>query len=208
MRIRNKIIISLFLTALLPFFGMLGFIHYSSSQQIERSGAAAEARAIALIDAVESDFENAVSEVQAWIIGSDIANVALEASTIPTGELDERWQSGAYLASREAESLRKLQRIGDGRFAEIFFTDPRGNVLASTSPTSDFGQGPETDPPDGEPWWAEAREHNLRIGDLSRDESAGKYSVDISVALSRDGEFGCRMLAARREVWTWAGGLL
>jgi PAS domain S-box-containing protein len=189
MRIRNKIIISLFLTALLPFFGMLGFIHYSSAQQIERSGAAAEARAIALIDAVERDLENAVSEVQAWITGSDIAKVALQTETIPAGELDERWKSGAYLVSREAESLKKLQRIGSGRFAEIFVTDPRGNVIAATNPTSDFGQGPDADPPRGETWWAEAREHKLRIGDLSWDESAGKYSVDISVELARDGRF-------------------
>jgi diguanylate cyclase (GGDEF)-like protein len=189
MSIRTKMVMALLLVTLLPFFGLLGFFHNSNNQQIERSGAAAQAQASDLLDAVERDLKHAVSEVQTWTASSDISRSALEANAIPTAVLEQRWKSGAYVYSREAGLLKDLQRINGDRFAEIFFTDPRGNVVASTNPTSDFGQGPEADPPNGELWWAQARHRGMRLGELARDGSSGVYSVDISIALSHDGRF-------------------
>ena len=187
MSIRSKLIMALLLVTLLPFFGLLGFLYHSNSQQIERSGVTAQA--VALLDSVQRDFQHAVSEVQAWTAGSRISRSALEAGDLPVDVLEQRWKSNAYIHSPEAELLRDLQRISGNQFAEIFFTDPRGHVVAATSPTSDFGQGPQSDPPDGEPWWAQARQKGMRLGELTRDESAGIYSVDISIMLAHEGRF-------------------
>ena len=198
MSIQTKLTISLFLVALVPFAGMLAFVSYSSRQQIDRSGVAAEAQAIALIELVESDLQNAVSEVYAWLAGSDIARVALKAGSVNSSSLEESWNSGAYTRSREGRLLQGLQRVSDGRFAEIFITDPRGNVIAATGPTTDFGQGPDADPPHGEAWWAEARQQKLRIGKLCWDDSASAYSVDISIALTSEGRFAGVLKAVYR----------
>lgn len=189
MSIRTKLILALLLVTLSPFFGLLGFFYYSNSQQIERSGLTAQAQAVALLDSVQRDFQHAVSEVQAWTASSSISRSALEAGDVPADVLEQRWKSNAYIHSPEAELLRDLQRISGNQFAEIFFTDPRGHVVAATNPTSDFGQGPSSDPPDGEPWWAQARQNGMRLGELTRDESAGIYSADISIALSHEGRF-------------------
>ncbi|HSW11550.1 MAG TPA: diguanylate cyclase [Solimonas sp.] len=189
MSIRTKLILALLLVTLLPFFGLFGFFQYSNGQQIERSGTAAQVQAADLIDAVARDLKHAVSEVQTWSASSDISRSALQAGDIATPVLEQRWTSNAYVYSAQANLLKNLQRISGNRFAEIFFTDARGNVVAATNPTSDFGQGPETDPPAGEEWWAQARSRGLRIGKLTRDASAGVYSVDISIALSHDGHF-------------------
>lgn len=189
MSIRTKLILALLLVTLLPFFGLLGFFHYSNNEQIERSGVTAQAQAVALLDSVQRDFQHAVSEVQAWTASSSISRSALEAGDVPAAVLEQRWKSNAYIHSPEAELLRDLQRISGNQFAEIFFTDPRGHVVAATSPTSDFGQGPQSDPPNGEPWWAQAHQKGMRLGELTRDESAGIYSVDISIKLSHEGRF-------------------
>lgn len=189
MSIRTKLVLALLLVTLLPFFGLFAFFQYSNSQQIERSGAAAQAQAAALLDAVERDLNHAVSEVRTWTASSDISRSALEAGAIDAAILEQRWKGNAYVYSREASLLKDLQRISGDRFAEIFFTDPRGYVVAATNPTSDFGQGPETDPPDGEAWWAQARNRGMRLGELTRDASASIYSVDVSIALSHDGRY-------------------
>jgi diguanylate cyclase (GGDEF)-like protein len=189
MSIRTKLILALLLVTLLPFFGLLGFFHYSNNEQIERSGVTAQAQAAALLDAVERDFQHAVSEVRAWTASSSISRSALEAGALPAADLEGRWENDDYTHSSEAALLKDLQRISGNKFAEIFFTDPRGFVVASTNPTSDFGQGPQSDPPDGEPWWAEARVEGIRHGELTYDESAHRYAVDISITLSHEGRF-------------------
>jgi diguanylate cyclase (GGDEF)-like protein len=189
MSIRTKLILALLLVTLLPFFGLLGFFHYSNNEQIERSGVTAQAQAASLLDAVERDFQHAVSEVRAWTASSSIAISALEAGDLPAEVLESRWESDAYTHSSEAALLKDLQRISGNKFAEIFFTDSRGLVVAATNPTSDFGQGPQSDPPDGEPWWAEARVEGIRHGELTYDESAHRYAVDISITLSHERRF-------------------
>ena len=189
MRIRKKLVLAFSLVTLPPFFGLLGYVLYTNQQQIERSGATVESQAIDLIDAVQRDVRRAMAEVRSWAVGSRISHRALAAAALPTAKLQEHWVSNAYLNSPDADLLRDLKNISGDRFAEIFFTDPRGNVVASSNATSDFGQGPETDPPDGETWWAEARDQQLRRGEITRDESAGIYSIDLSIALWYDGRF-------------------
>ena len=55
-----------------------------------------------------------------------------------------------------ANLLRNFQSSSNNRFKEIFITDRRGYVIAATNKTSDFDQGPQDDPPNGELWWANA----------------------------------------------------
>ena len=61
-------------------------------------------------------------------------------------------------------------------FAEVFFTDRNGFNVAMTNPTSDFVQSDEE-------WWQGAWSHSISIGEIEYDDSAGVWSVDISIRI-------------------------
>ena len=61
-------------------------------------------------------------------------------------------------------------------FAEIFFTDRNGFNVALTNPTSDFVQSDED-------WWRNAWSRGLSVGDVSYDDSAAVWSIDIAVRI-------------------------
>ena len=68
-------------------------------------------------------------------------------------------------------------------FAEIFLTNSYGANVASTGITSDYRQNDEG-------WWQKAKENGFHIEDVSYDESAKIYSIDISWAIyDSDGKF-------------------
>jgi twitching motility protein PilJ len=70
-------------------------------------------------------------------------------------------------------------------FGEVFFTDQNGFNVALTNPTSDFVQRDEG-------WWRQAWNDGLHIGDVEFDDSAGIWSVDVSVRIN-DPETGTRL---------------
>ncbi|GAA4451498.1 methyl-accepting chemotaxis protein [Novipirellula rosea] len=80
--------------------------------------------------------------------------------------------------------LRQLEKTaGHAVFGEVFITNRFGANVAQTNRTSDYRQ-------DDESWWQEAMENGLHIEDVSFDESAGIYSIDICLkAVDEDGEF-------------------
>ncbi|QDV44514.1 Methyl-accepting chemotaxis protein 4 [Stieleria neptunia] len=80
--------------------------------------------------------------------------------------------------------LRQLEKTaGHAVFGEVFLTNRYGANVAQTNRTSDYRQ-------DDESWWQQAVENGLHLEDVSFDESAGIFSVDICLkAVDEDGEF-------------------
>lgn len=78
--------------------------------------------------------------------------------------------------SPQANAYLMRQIASSPYFAEIFFTDSNGFNVGLTNPTSDFVQSDED-------WWQEAWSDFLSIGEIGYDDSAGVWSVDISVRL-------------------------
>ncbi len=64
-------------------------------------------------------------------------------------------------------------------FAEVFITDEYGYNVSLTNPTSDFVQSDEE-------WWITAMDNGISVGDVEYDDSAGIWSVDISVRIDDD----------------------
>lgn len=95
----------------------------------------------------------------------DIANVEAKFKT-----------SKSLNISPGANSYLKKQIERSDHFGEAFFTDIYGFNVALTNPTSDFVQRDEN-------WWRTARENGVSVGEVEFDDSAGIWSVDISVAI-------------------------
>ena len=69
-------------------------------------------------------------------------------------------------------------------FKEIFATDYRGVLVASTNKTSDYWQADED-------WWQKSYDKGLGkiiLKDVDFDESAGVYSVDVCLPVKMDGK--------------------
>ncbi len=68
-------------------------------------------------------------------------------------------------------------------FSEIFLTNSYGANVAQTGKTSDYKQNDEE-------WWQVAKQSGIHIQDVSFDESANVFSIDISVRIEdEDGNF-------------------
>ena len=80
----------------------------------------------------------------------------------------------------EADEYVRRQVAESPYFAEVFFTDRYGFNVALSNPTSDFVQSDED-------WWAEAWAHHISVGDVEFDDSAGVWSVEISIRIDEPG---------------------
>ena len=80
---------------------------------------------------------------------------------------------GAY---PEADAYLRAQIAASPDFAEAFFTDQKGWNVALTNPTSDFVQSDEG-------WWLQAWRHKIAVGEVEYDNSAGVWSLDISIRI-------------------------
>lgn len=78
--------------------------------------------------------------------------------------------------SPEADQYLTKQIERSPHFGEVFFTDRHGFNTALTNPTSDFVQRDEN-------WWKTAWENGISVGEVEYDDSAGIWSVDISVRI-------------------------
>ncbi len=70
--------------------------------------------------------------------------------------------------------IQQIRR--SSHFGEVFFTDKHGFNTALTNPTSDFVQRDEN-------WWKTAWENGISVGEVEYDDSAGIWSIDISVRI-------------------------
>jgi len=95
----------------------------------------------------------------------------------PLAALEERFQAAKSLGIWvEADTYLRQQIVASPYFAEVFFTDRNGFNVALTNPTSDFVQSDEE-------WWQNAWSHQIAVGSVQYDDSAGSWSLDIAVRI-------------------------
>ena len=84
------------------------------------------------------------------------------------------------LSEELLHTLEATQRYEGCRvYGEIFVTNRYGANVAQTSRTSDYRQ-------DDESWWQQTMKDGLYIGDVSHDESADVFSMDVCVRVDDD----------------------
>ncbi|HSK90934.1 MAG TPA: cache domain-containing protein [Euzebyales bacterium] len=97
--------------------------------------------------------------------------------TSTSAELEDAFSSDRRLEPGSAAE-RYLRGIAERQpmFAEIFFTERNGMVVASSQRTPDFIQRDED-------WWAHAWTHGLHVSHVFRDASAEEHGVSVSVRI-------------------------
>ena len=115
-----------------------------------------------VLDAARAGYERHVRE--------DLPNLTVD-------EIEDRFLTRKSLGvSPQANAYLMRQIASSPYFAEVFFTDSNGFNVGLTNSTSDFVQSDED-------WWQEAWSDFLSIGEIGYDDSAGVWSIDISVRL-------------------------
>ena len=185
--------------------------HYVERVSEENLREALEAGATAKVRAVQDEIERLLrtrsANWQAYSRSAVVQGILRESNTEfgsapdPAArviELDELWsdresaQSRALVASLMGNplsldlsaTLDTLAEVsGYPVFGEVFLTNAYGANVAQTGRTSDFRQ-------DDEEWWQRAKQDGLFLGDVTFDESADIYSVEICVRVDgADGIF-------------------
>ncbi len=105
-------------------------------------------------------------------------HIALGYHELPINEVESQFprQIKSHNSFPQATSYINRQIEQSEHFGEIFFTDEFGFNVALTNPTSDFVQRDEN-------WWKSAWENGISVGSVEYDQSAGIWSVDISVRI-------------------------
>ncbi len=127
-----------------------------------------------------------ISDAVVWAsapIILDAAKAAAEAHQkaglveLGIADVEARFKTRKSLNVSPAANRFLIQQIRRSpHFGEVFFTDRHGFNTALTNPTSDFVQRDEN-------WWKTAWENGISVGEVEFDESAGIWSVDISVRI-------------------------
>jgi len=127
-----------------------------------------------------------ISDVVTWVSAPVIVQAAKAASARHEKEgltslgittIEARFKTSKSLnVSPRADNYLIQQIARSEHFGEAFFTDENGFNVALTNPTSDFVQRDEN-------WWKTAWENGISVGEVEFDESAGIWSVDISVRI-------------------------
>ena len=184
--LKSQIIAMFLLIGLSPLFSASILAFYSSQQTLNQVvGNIERDLAIKVMDRIDHEIDSISLLVENWISFENrkvLVNIITEGQKKSYDELFEEWDRDGLTSSPGAQFLKNLQRASVN-FKEIFLTDMRGYVVASTDKTSDFDQGPDDDPPFGEKWWAAAKDRGEHVGEIGYDESAGVYSVDVNKAI-------------------------
>ena len=167
----------------------------SANQQLDRSRAelldsvvgnnlsTTSARIVSQLDAFMLE---RISDVVVWASAPIIIQAARRAADEHTrlgldklsiDEVEARFDERKSLNVSPAANRYLIQQIRrSSHFGEVFFTDRFGFNTALTNPTSDFVQLDEN-------WWKTAWENGISVGEVEFDESAGIWSIDISVRI-------------------------
>jgi len=127
-----------------------------------------------------------ISDVVTWVSAPVIVQAAKVAAaqhekegltSLAIATIEARFKTSKSLkVSPRADNYLIQQIARSEHFGEAFFTDANGFNVALTNPTSDFVQRDEN-------WWKTAWENGIAVGEVEFDESAGIWSVDISVRI-------------------------
>ena len=127
-----------------------------------------------------------ITETKAWAAARVVVDAARRAHErhraaglvgAPVEEIEARFHRRKSLGIAPAANTYLRQQLAASPFfAEVFFTDRNGFNVALTNPTSDFVQSDES-------WWQNAWGQFLSVGDVEYDDSAGVWSIEISVRI-------------------------
>ena len=127
-----------------------------------------------------------IFEATAWADSEVVVDAARKAyqrhldaglNDLSVEQIEDRFPIAKSLgAFPEADAYLRAQISASPDFAEAFFTDQKGFNVALTNPTSDFVQSDEN-------WWLNAWRHKIAVGKVEFDESAGVWSLDISIRI-------------------------
>ena len=127
-----------------------------------------------------------IFEATAWADSEVVVDAARKAyqrhldaglNELSVEQIEDRFPIAKSLgAFPEADAYLRAQISASPDFAEAFFTDQKGFNVALTNPTSDFVQSDEN-------WWLNAWRHKIAVGKVEFDESAGVWSLDISIRI-------------------------
>ena len=127
-----------------------------------------------------------ISDVVTWVSAPVIITAAKTAAArhkkenltgLAIDTIEARFKTSKSLNVSPRANNYLIQQIARSEhFGEAFFTDENGFNVALTNPTSDFVQRDEN-------WWKTAWENGISVGEVEFDESAGIWSVDISVRI-------------------------
>ena len=126
-------------------------------------------------------------EARAWASAPLVVEAAMSAhgrhvaeglTEAPIEAVEARFRIQKSLgAAPQADTYLRQQIAASPYFAEVFFTDRNGYNVALTNPTSDFVQSDED-------WWQSAWSRGLSVGEIEYDDSAGVWSIDISLRIA------------------------
>jgi len=127
-----------------------------------------------------------ISDVVVWASAPIVLIAAKQAAIahlkaglvdLPIDDIEARFKQRKSLNISPASNRFLIQQIRRStHFGEVFFTDKNGFNTALTNPTSDFVQRDEN-------WWKTAWENGISVGEVEFDDSAGIWSIDISVRI-------------------------
>ena len=147
-------------------------------------------RATNTSDQIDSFLISRIAEAKTWASSNIVVEAARSAHDRHAGEgfpeasieeIENRFRIEKSLGLwPEADSFLRQQVAASPYFAEIFFTDRNGFNVALTNPTSDFVQSDEA-------WWQSAWNHGISVGEVDYDQSAGVWSIEISVRIDDPG---------------------
>ena len=135
---------------------------------------------------IDSFMLERISDAISWSVAPTVLEAARAAAVLHKKEglnemlirdVEARFSSEkSFNISPKANAYLQTQINRSKHFGEAFFTDANGFNVALTNPTSDFVQRDEN-------WWKSAWENGISVGEVEFDDSAGIWSVDISVRI-------------------------
>jgi HAMP domain-containing protein len=200
--LRGKITTQMLLISLVPIVLIGGLAYVSLNRAVNKAsdsvqqsedqltndvvGEALEQEAADVADEIDGFIRERMADVIVWTTAPTVIATAQQGfalaeeqglPALPIEEIEARMEATRTLAVDEsATSYLQRQIELSPHFGEVFFTDANGYNVALTAPTSDFVQSDED-------WWQEAWESGVSIGAVEYDDSAGIWSLDISVRI-------------------------
>ena len=197
-KITNRtLFIGLFPVLLVGIFSWFSLTNltFSANQQLEASraelldsvvGSNLSTTASRIVNQLDTFMLERISDVVTWASAPIVLNAAKQGAIVhqeaglvdlPIDDIEARFQQRKSLNISPASNRYLIQQIRrSSHFGEIFFTDKNGFNTALTNPTSDFVQRDEN-------WWKTAWENGISVGEVEFDNSAGIWSIDISVRI-------------------------
>ena len=202
--LKGKFVVALLVAAALPFVvGLAVFESNGYQHLLAERGKLHEMEALTLVRAIEQASTCQGETLATWIKADprlsewvDSVNEGLltrspDEISESTRRLDESWSSIAatepgvagVLENDGSASLREFQALHP-EVAEVLVTDRLGRLAAATGKASDFNQADEE-------WWTIGMglaDRRFWTDSLKFDDSADVFSLDVVLALHRNGE--------------------